>query len=141
MLARRGSQEVKRLILTASGGPSAGGRPAPEQVTSCRSPQPSGLVDGSQNHHRFRNLDEQRLEVIEAHWLFGAFAEAIDVVLHPQGIVHSMVEFCDGSLIAQMGTADMRQPIQYALTWPERWDGVVDRLNLTEGKSLSFEPP
>jgi 1-deoxy-D-xylulose-5-phosphate reductoisomerase len=79
--------------------------------------------------------------VIEAHWLFGMPASAIDVVVHPQSIVHSMVELRDGSVLAQMGITDMRLPIQYAFSYPERWDAPVPFLDLTRVGPLEFLPP
>jgi 1-deoxy-D-xylulose-5-phosphate reductoisomerase len=81
------------------------------------------------------------LEIVEARWLFGLPAERIEVVVHPQSIVHSLVEFVDGSVLAQMSPPDMRLPVQYALTFPERSPGVADRLNLGTPLTLSFEPP
>ena len=81
------------------------------------------------------------LEVIEAHWLFGVAADQIDVVIHPQSIVHSMVELRDGSVIAQLGVTDMRLPIQYACSYPERWDAPLPPLDLTRaGRSSSSRP-
>ena len=81
------------------------------------------------------------LEIIEAHWLFGVDASRIEVVIHPQSIVHSMVEFVDGSVIAQMGVPDMRLPIQYALLYPERVDTGLPRLDITEQATLTFARP
>ncbi len=86
-------------------------------------------------------LMNKGLEVIEAHWLFGVPFEQIEVVIHPESIVHSAVEFVDGSLVAQMAIPDMRIPIQYALSFPERWPGAVESLRLTEIGSLHFHPP
>ena len=86
-------------------------------------------------------LMNKGLEVIEAHWLFDVPAAAIDVVVHPQSIVHSLVELSDGSVIAQLGVTDMRLPIQYAFSWPERWDGGLPRLDLAAAGRLEFEPP
>jgi 1-deoxy-D-xylulose-5-phosphate reductoisomerase len=79
--------------------------------------------------------------VIEAKWLFGLDVEQIEVVVHPQSIVHSFVEFVDGSVIAQMSPPDMKLPIQYALTWPERTAGISPRLNWTDTMTLEFNPP
>jgi len=79
--------------------------------------------------------------VIEAHWLFGLPASQIDVVVHPQSVVHSMVELMDGSVIAQMGITDMRLPIQYAFSYPDRWDAPVPFLDLTRMGALTFEEP
>ena len=81
------------------------------------------------------------LEVIEAHWLFGTPPAAIDVVVHPQSVVHSLVELTDGSIIAQLGVTDMRLPIQYAFSWPERWDGALPTLSLLDCRRLEFEAP
>jgi 1-deoxy-D-xylulose-5-phosphate reductoisomerase len=79
------------------------------------------------------------LEVIEAHWLFDMPADRIDVVIHPQSVVHSMVEFADGSVLAQLGVTDMKLPIQYAFTYPERWPSPVPRLDWRDGLDLRFE--
>jgi len=81
------------------------------------------------------------LEIIEAHWLFDLPAEKIEVLIHPQSIVHSMIEFVDGSVIAQLGTPDMRTPIQYALTHPNRYDGCSTRLEWSKIKEMTFEQP
>ncbi len=81
------------------------------------------------------------LEVIEAHWLFGVAAAQIDVVVHPQSIVHSLVEFTDGSMLAQLGMTDMRMPIQYAFSYPERWTAPVPFLDLTRAGTLEFLAP
>jgi 1-deoxy-D-xylulose-5-phosphate reductoisomerase len=81
------------------------------------------------------------LEVIEAHWLFDLAADEIDVVIHPQSVVHSMVELIDGSIIAQLGVTDMRLPIQYAFSYPDRWAGPVPPLDLARAGRLEFEVP
>jgi 1-deoxy-D-xylulose-5-phosphate reductoisomerase len=81
------------------------------------------------------------LEVIEARWLFGVSADQVDVVVHPQSIVHSLVEFVDGSVIAQLGIPDMRIPIAYALNYPERLANALPRLDLSQIGTLTFEPP
>jgi 1-deoxy-D-xylulose-5-phosphate reductoisomerase len=81
------------------------------------------------------------LEIIEAKWLFGLPVDSIEVLIHPESIIHSMVEFCDGSVIAQMGTPDMKTPIQYALTYPERRKGCAERLDFSTLKRLNFEQP
>jgi 1-deoxy-D-xylulose-5-phosphate reductoisomerase len=86
-------------------------------------------------------LMNKGLEVIEARWLFNIPPEKIDIMVHPQSVVHSMVEFVDGSVIAQLGTADMRQPIQYALTYPERLPSPVASLDWTAVPRLDFAPP
>jgi 1-deoxy-D-xylulose-5-phosphate reductoisomerase len=81
------------------------------------------------------------LEVIEARWLFGLEPDAIEVVVHPESVVHSMVEFVDGSVVAQLSPPDMRLPVQFALTYPERIAGPSPRLDLTRATALTFEPP
>ena len=86
-------------------------------------------------------LMNKGLEVIEAHWLFGVDADRIDVMIHPQSIVHSMVELMDGSVIAQLGVTDMRLPIQYACSYPDRWDGALPRLDLIRAGRLEFDEP
>ncbi|MGH7968435.1 MAG: 1-deoxy-D-xylulose-5-phosphate reductoisomerase, partial [Limisphaerales bacterium] len=88
-------------------------------------------------------LMNKGLEIIEAHWLFGFPSRQIDVMIHPESIIHSMIEFCDGSVMAQLGVADMRLPIQYALTYPERIDsnGHLPILDLVAAGSLHFRAP
>jgi 1-deoxy-D-xylulose-5-phosphate reductoisomerase len=81
------------------------------------------------------------LEVIEAHWLFGVGGSQIDVVVHPQSVVHAMIELTDGSIIAQLGVTDMRLPIQYAFSYPERWTAPITALDLTRAGRLEFEAP
>ena len=81
------------------------------------------------------------LELIEAHFLFGLPSEKIEIVVHPQSVIHSMVAYRDGSVLAQMGTADMRIPISHALGWPSRIDGPATRLNFVDLPPLTFEPP
>jgi 1-deoxy-D-xylulose-5-phosphate reductoisomerase len=81
------------------------------------------------------------LEVIEAHWLFGVNADQIDVVIHPQSVVHSLVELCDGSILAQLGVTDMRLPIQYAFSYPDRWAGSLPTLDLVKAARLDFLLP
>ena len=86
-------------------------------------------------------LMNKGLEVIEAHWLFDVSADQIDVLIHPQSIVHSMVELVDGSVIAQLGVTDMRLPIQYAFSYPDRWEAPLPSLDLTRAARLEFLPP
>jgi 1-deoxy-D-xylulose-5-phosphate reductoisomerase len=86
-------------------------------------------------------LMNKALEVIEARWLFGLEPEQIEVVVHPESVVHSMVEFVDGSIVAQLSPPDMRLPVQYALTFPDRVPGPAPRLDLTRAAALNFEPP
>ena len=138
----RAPSELRRLILTASGGPfrgrSASTLAAVTAADALKHPTwqmgPKITIDSA-------TLMNKGLEVIEAHWLFGATAAQIDVVIHPQSIVHSLVELADGSIIAQMGTTDMRLPIQYAFSYPERWAAPVPFLDLTRATSLEFHAP
>jgi 1-deoxy-D-xylulose-5-phosphate reductoisomerase len=134
--------DIKRLILTASGGPF---RELPEGRLQDVSP------DEALQHPTWRmgpkitidsaTLMNKGLEVIEAHWLFDVGPRQIDVVVHPQSIVHSMIELVDGSIIAQLGVTDMRLPIQYAFSYPDRWAAPVPPLDLTRAGRLEFEPP
>ncbi len=135
-------REVRRLVLTASGGPFRGRTRAQlERVTSAEALNHPTWSMGPKITVDSATLMNKGLEVIEAHWLFDLPGSAIDVLIHPQSTVHSMVEFRDGSFLAQLGSADMRHPIQYALTWPERWDGASRRFDLASLGSLTFEPP
>ncbi len=133
---------VDRLIITASGGP-----------FRCHAPDRlSGVTpDEALRHPNWEmggkitidsaTLMNKGLEVIEAHWLFGVPFDRISVVVHPQSIIHSMIEFRDGSILAQMGSPDMRLPIQYALSHPERWAASGKRTDLLALGSLTFEAP
>ena len=133
---------VRKLILTASGGPFRGrtraqlGAITPEQA--CKHPN---WVMGRKISVDSATLMNKGLEVIEAHHLFGAPANAIEVVVHPQSLVHSMVEYVDGSVLAQLGNPDMRTAIAHALAWPERVEAGVSSLNLAIFAPLQFEPP
>ncbi len=134
--------DVQRIVLTASGGPFREHRA--DQLASVTVEQaldhptwdmgPKITIDSA-------TMMNKALEIIEARWLFDLEPEQIDVVIHPQSIVHSMVEFVDGSMVAQLSPPDMRMPIQYALSYPERWQGPAERLDLTKGLSLDFFPP
>ncbi len=140
---RAGSgSEVGRLILTASGGPFLD-RPASEfkSVTRAEALDHPTWKMGPRITIDSATLMNKGLEVIEARWLFGIDAASIDIVVHPQSIVHSMVEFVDGSVIAQMGTADMRGPIQYALTYPDRIDSSIETLDWSAIPALEFRVP
>jgi 1-deoxy-D-xylulose-5-phosphate reductoisomerase len=138
----RAPGELRRLILTASGGPFRGRSAASlEQVTTEDALKHPTWQMGPKITIDSATLMNKGLEVIEAHWLFGASPSQIDVVVHPQSIVHSLVELRDGSIIAQMGTTDMRLPIQYAFSYPERWDAPVAFLDLTQAAALEFYPP
>ena len=142
--ALRGGREneVKRLIITASGGPFRGRKRSElenETLAQCLN-HPNWSM-GKKVTLDSSTLANKGLEVMEAHWLFNMPYDKIAVVVHPQSIVHSLVEFCDGSVIAQMGDPDMRLPIQYALSWPERYPYAFDQLDLVKYGSLTFEAP
>ncbi|NUM63161.1 MAG: 1-deoxy-D-xylulose-5-phosphate reductoisomerase, partial [Ignavibacteriaceae bacterium] len=134
--------KVEKLILTASGGPFR---------EKDKSFFESATVDEALNHPNWKmgnkitidsaTMMNKGLEVIEAHWLFGLPADKIEIVIHPQSIIHSMVQFVDGSMKAQMGLPDMKLPIQYALTFPERMKNQFERTNLSSISSLTFYEP
>ncbi len=134
--------EVRRIILTASGGPFR---------TKTKTQMRESTVSEALRHPTWSmgakitidsaTLMNKGLEVIEAHWLFGFTADQIDIVVHPESIVHSMIELVDGSVIAQMGVTDMRHAIQYALTFPDRHGCELPPLDLTTLSALHFEPP
>jgi 1-deoxy-D-xylulose-5-phosphate reductoisomerase len=139
---RGGEKEVSKLILTASGGPFRElpadqlGHVTPEQALKHPTWDmgPKITIDSA-------TLFNKGLEMIEARWLFGIGMERIDVVVHPQSIIHSMVEFTDGSVLAQMSRTDMCFPIQYALTWPDRMRGGLQPLDFPALAKLEFEAP
>jgi 1-deoxy-D-xylulose-5-phosphate reductoisomerase len=138
----RGPQEVRRLILTASGGPFRELTPdALEQVGPDAALRHPTWQMGRKITIDSATLMNKGLEVIEAHWLFDVPADRIEVVIHPQSIVHSMVELIDGSIIAQLGVTDMRLPIQYACSYPERWDAALPSLDLARARRLEFHAP
>ena len=134
--------EVEKLILTASGGPFR--EMKKEEFNNVS-------VEDALNHPNWKmgnkitidsaTMMNKGLEVIEAHWLFNLPKEKIDVIIHPQSIIHSMVQFVDGSVKAQMGLPDMKLPIQYALSYPERLPNKFPRTNLGEISSLTFSEP
>jgi 1-deoxy-D-xylulose-5-phosphate reductoisomerase len=136
------SPEVRRIVLTASGGPFR---------TKSKAEMECATVSDALRHPTWNmgakvtidsaTLMNKGLEVIEAHWLFGFSAEQIGILVHPQSIVHSMIELIDGSVIAQLGVTDMRHAIQYALTFPERHASNLDPLDLTALSALHFEAP
>ena len=135
-------KDLEKILLTASGGPFRGKNFDELQNVT---------VDEVLNHPTWNmgkkitvdsaSLVNKGLEVIEAHWLYGVDYDKIQVVVHPQSIIHSMVEFCDGSVIAQLAEPDMRLPIQYALTFPNRLPSPIKHLNFWEVKNLTFEEP
>jgi len=135
-------KEIRRLILTASGGPF---RNKTKQEIACAS------VDEALNHPNWKmgnkitidsaTLMNKGLEVIEAKWLFGFEADSISVIVHPQSVIHSMVELVDGSVMAQLGVTDMKHAIQYAITYPERLDSCLEPLDFKKASQLTFEEP
>ena len=134
--------EVRRLILTASGGPfRTREKSAMESASVAEALQHPTWNMGAKITIDSATLMNKGLEVIEAHWLFGFDADEISIVIHPESVVHSMIELIDGSIIAQMGVTDMRHAIQYALTYPERHPTDLPSLNLAKLASLHFEPP
>jgi 1-deoxy-D-xylulose-5-phosphate reductoisomerase len=138
----RHQREIRRLILTASGGPFRGfSRETLEDVSPVAALRHPTWQMGRKITIDSATLMNKGLEVIEARWLFDVPAELIDVIVHPQSIVHSMVELNDGSVIAQLGVTDMRLPIQYACSYPDRWDAALPPLDLTRAGHLEFHPP
>jgi len=137
-----GNCGVAKILLTASGGPfRQRAVDTLEHVTpdeACKHPTWSMGRKISVDSATMMN---KGLEVIEAHWLFGAPADLIEVVIHPQSVIHSMVSYCDGSVLAQLGNPDMRTPIAHALAYPERIDSGVAQLDITKIGTLQFEQP
>lgn len=141
LLAGRSIEEVKRLVITASGGPFR---------TWSKEKIENATPDQALNHPTWNmgpkvtidsaSLMNKALEVIEAHWLFDLPAEKISTIIHPQSIIHSFVEFVDGSVISQLGPPDMRTPIQYALTWPDRAGGCSKTMDWESLRQMEFEP-
>ena len=135
-------EDVSRLVLTASGGPfrsasaDAIGAATPAQAVA----HPNWSM-GAKISVDSATMMNKGLELIEAHYLFGLPSDRIDILVHPQSVVHSMVEFVDGSVLAQLGSADMRIPIAYALAWPERMATPAQRLDLAAIARLDFEAP
>ncbi|BDG08888.1 1-deoxy-D-xylulose-5-phosphate reductoisomerase [Anaeromyxobacter paludicola] len=141
-LAGHNRPEVRRLILTASGGPL---RAVPQaelpEVTPARALKHPNWSMGAKITVDSATLMNKGLEVIEARWLFDVDPRRIDILVHPQSIVHSMVEYIDGSVVAQLGVSDMRGPISYALAWPDRLPLDLPPLDLTRLGQLQFETP
>ena len=135
-------EEIRKLILTASGGPFR-----THSLEQIHNATPKDAL----NHPTWRmggkvtidsaTMFNKGLELIEACWLFDLPPEKVEVVVHPESVVHSMVEFIDGSVLAQLSPPDMRTPIQYALTYPERAEGVSRRMDWSQPWNLNFEPP
>ena len=138
-LAKEEMENVKKVILTASGGPFFSKSPSEMNNIS---------LEEALNHPRWKmgkkvtidsaTLMNKGLELIEAHWLFGLEPRQLGILIHPQSIVHSLVEMSDGSVLAQLSPTDMKVPIQYALTYPEREDSLLPSLDLSEIKALEF---
>ena len=141
-LQGRSVNQIRRLILTASGGPFREWNS--ERIR--RATPADALAHPTWRMGRKITVDSatlmnKGLEVIEARWLFGVPADQIDVVVHPQSVVHSLVELLDGSQLAQLGVTDMRLPIQYAFSYPDRWDSALPALDLASCNSLEFHRP
>jgi len=141
-LAGSRSADISRLVLTASGGPFRSA-----SAETIRSATPAQAVAhpnwsmGAKISVDSATMMNKGLELIEAYYLFGLPSERIDILVHPQSVVHSMVEFVDGSVLAQLGSADMRIPIAYALAWPERMSTPAQKLDLAAIARLDFEAP
>ena len=136
------NKEIEKIILTASGGPFRGKKKGELiNVTKNEALKHPNWSMGQKISIDSSTLMNKGLEVIEARWLFDIPYSKIDVLVHPQSIIHSMIEFVDTSVIAQLGVPDMKLPIQYALTYPNRIDSNFEKLNLSKIKSLTFEEP
>ena len=141
-LAGEGRSRAEKLILTASGGPFRGqNRRYLQAVTPAEALKHPNWSMGAKITIDSASMMNKGFEVIEAKWLFGMKPEQIEVVVHPQSIVHSMVQYTDGSIKAQLGVPDMRIPIQYALTFPERVDAGFGRVDFSRCSTLTFEQP
>lgn len=135
-------REIRRIVLTASGGPFRGRtRSELADITPAQALKHPTWTMGRKITIDSATLMNKALEIIEARWLFGLRADQIEVILHPESIIHSFVEFTDGSILAQLSPPDMCLPIQFALTYPERVDGPAKRLRWDELRSLNFQPP
>ncbi len=140
-LVGEGLESVEKLVVTASGGPfrTWSAERIARATTADALKHPNWSM-GSKITIDSSTLMNKGLEVIEAYWMFGLPLERIEAVVHPQSIIHSFVHFRDGSVKAQLGTPDMRVPIQYALSWPERWESDSPRLDWSAMGDLTFEP-
>ena len=141
-LAGSSSKEIARLILTASGGPFRS-----RSIAEMRAMTPEQAIAhpnwtmGAKISVDSATMMNKGLELIEAHHLFGLPCDRIDILVHAQSVIHSMVEYVDGSVLAQLGSPDMRMPIAYALAWPERIDSGAAKLDFTQIATLTFEAP
>jgi 1-deoxy-D-xylulose-5-phosphate reductoisomerase len=136
------TEEVRRLVLTASGGPfRSRPRDTFDRVTPAEALDHPTWSMGRKITIDSATLMNKGLEVIEARWLFSMPADRIVVLIHPQSVVHSMVEFVDGTVLAQLGVTDMRLPIQYALSHPERWEAAIPGMDFTKALRLDFDVP
>jgi 1-deoxy-D-xylulose-5-phosphate reductoisomerase len=137
-----GQSGVRRILLTASGGPFRT-RPVAELagVTAAEACAHPNWVMGRKISVDSATMMNKGLEMIEAHWLFGLPPEQIEIVVHPQSVIHSLVEYVDGSMLAQLGHPDMRTPITHALAYPDRVDAGVPALELVRQGALTFESP
>ena len=141
-LAGESDNRVEKIILTASGGPfRTFNKEQLETVTREQALKHPNWSMGAKITIDSASMMNKGLEVIEAKWLFGVKAEEIEVVVHPQSVIHSMVQFADGAVKAQLGTPDMRLPIMYALSYPTRLSSSFERLNFATMKELTFEQP
>jgi 1-deoxy-D-xylulose-5-phosphate reductoisomerase len=141
-LAGSRSEQVSRIILTASGGPfRTSSAETIREATPAQAVAHPNWSMGAKISVDSATLMNKGLELIEAHYLFGLPSDRLDIVIHPQSVIHSMVEFVDGSVLAQLGSPDMRIPIAYALAWPERMDTPAQRLDLVSIARLDFEAP
>ena len=139
-LAGSRSAEISRIILTASGGPfRAASAATMDAATPAQAVAHPNWTMGAKISVDSATMMNKGLELIEAHYLFGLPSGRIDILVHPQSVVHSMVEFVDGSVLAQLGNADMRIPIAYALAWPERMETPAKKLDLAAIARLDFE--
>ncbi|MCL6504453.1 MAG: 1-deoxy-D-xylulose-5-phosphate reductoisomerase, partial [Pirellulales bacterium] len=134
-------QEVRRVVLTASGGPFRCHTPQQlAEVTVAEALAHPTWEMGPKITVDSATMMNKALEIVEARWLFDLCVDQIEVVIHPQSVVHSFVEFVDGSVVAQLSPPDMKLPIQFALTWPERREGVARRIDWSQAWRLEFEP-
>lgn len=141
-LAGEGANPIEKIILTASGGPFRGKSIEDlKSVTKAQALKHPNWTMGAKITIDSASLMNKGLEVIEAKWLFGLEYDQIDVIIHPQSIIHSLVQFEDGSLKAQLGLPDMKLPIQYALTYPQRFENNFKRFSFLDYPNLTFEQP